>query len=167
MNAAHYQRLFDYNTWAHRRVWSCVLKLTDEQLHQPSDYSIGSIYDQLVHTMGAEWLWLSRMQGVSPDYIPGAAEFPTLEALRTEWDKVDAGWRAYVAGLTDAQLDEMMEYVSINGRARRTTPRWEALSQILNHSTDHRAQTLALIHQVGGETVEQDFVFYCWEYPTA
>ncbi len=35
--------------------------------------------------------------------------------------------------------------------------------QVINHGTDHWAQTLALIHQVGGQTLEQDFIFYAWE----
>ncbi len=44
-------------------------------------------------------------------------------------------------------------------------PLWESLYQVLNHSTDHRAQTLAQIYRVGGETIAQDFVYYTWEKP--
>ena len=89
----------------------------------------------------------------------------TGAAIRTRWDEIEADWRAYVGGLGDIEPSQMVTYMSINGRAERTTPLWEALIHILNHSTDHRAQTLALIHQVGGKTIEQDLVFYSWENP--
>ncbi|PJF26553.1 MAG: hypothetical protein CUN52_15675 [Phototrophicales bacterium] len=39
----------------------------------------------------------------------------------------------------------------------------DALVQVANHSTDHRAQTLAGLHQLGATTVEQDYLFYLWE----
>jgi len=165
MKAVHYRRLFDYNNWAHRRVWDCVTPLTDEQFRRPCDYSIGSLHEQLVHTMGAEWLFLQRVQGISPTSIPEPDRYPTREAIREHWDTIAADWRTYLNGLRDAALDGKLTFTSINGRTQRTMPLWEMLTQILNHSTDHRAQTLALIHQLGGKTLEQDFIFYAWENP--
>jgi uncharacterized damage-inducible protein DinB len=32
-----------------------------------------------------------------------------------------------------------------------------------NHSTDHRAQTLAGLHKLGAPTVGQDYLNFCWE----
>jgi uncharacterized damage-inducible protein DinB len=165
MYAVYLQRLYDYNFWAHRRVWDCVMQLSDEQFTRPCDYSIGSVHQQVVHTMGAEWLWLSRLKGVSPDSFPAPEDYPTRTAIRTRWDEIENNWREYVGGLGNIQPSQMVTYVSINGRSERTTPLWEALIHILNHSTDHRAQTLALIHQVGGKTIEQDLIFYSWEKP--
>ena len=163
MNAAYFRRLFDYNYWAHRRVWECVEQLTESQFTQPCDYSIGSIHDQMVHTMAAEWLWLARVCGTSPSSLFGTADYPTRAAVRAKWDAIEADWRAYVDRLEDSQINEVIEYVSLNGKMTRCTPLWECLMQVINHGTDHRAQTLALIHQVGGKTVEQDFIFYAWE----
>jgi uncharacterized damage-inducible protein DinB len=165
MNAAYFRRLFDYNYWAHRRVWKCVMALTDEQFTRPSDYSIGSVHAQVVHTMGAEWLWLTRARGNPVPRIPPPEDYPTREAIRVRWDEIEREWRAYVEALTDVDLTRNIEYVSVSGNMRRVSFLPDALIQILNHSTDHRAQTLALIHQLGGETVEQDLIFYAWEHP--
>ena len=165
MNADRYRRLFDYNYWAHRHVWECVTSLTDGQFHRPCDYSIGSVHEQVVHTMGAEWLFLQRVNGISPSAIPAVQEYPTREAVRAFWDTLETEWRAYVSGLHDDQLDGTITYTSLSGKQQRSQPLWELLSQILNHSTDHRAQTLAVIHQVGGKSLEQDFIFYTWENP--
>jgi uncharacterized damage-inducible protein DinB len=163
MDANYFRGLFDYNYWAHRRVWDCVMQLNEEQFAHPCDYSIGSVYEQVVHTMGAEWLWLQRVNGVSPEMIPGTADYPTRTAIRTKWDTVEAEWRAYLAQVMDEQLRQTLVYTSITGRARRETPLWQVLGHVVNHSTDHRAQTLAQIHQVGGKTIEQDLIFYTWE----
>ena len=165
MNTACFRRMIDYSYWAHRQVWGCVTELSDEQFTRPCDYSIGSVHEQVVHTMGAEWLWLQRVQGVTPDPFLSPDDYPTRESIRARWDQVEAGWRDFVAALRDDQLDQPMVYTSIHGQTRREQPLWEGLMQIINHATDHRAQTLAVIHQVGGRTLEQDFILFTWEHP--
>jgi uncharacterized damage-inducible protein DinB len=165
MNAAHFRRLFDYNYWAHKLVWGCTIELSDEQFYHPSDFSVGSVHEQLVHTMFAESLWLERAKGIWPNTDIDAKDYPTREAIRSKWDEVEGNWREYVGALRDEQLEDIFTFISINGKAKREIAQWEALSTIINHSTDHRAQTMALIHQLGGKTVEQDFVFYTWEFP--
>ena len=165
MNVRHYHRLFEYNHWANRRVWECVATLTEDQFRRHSDYSIGSIHEQVVHTMEVEWLFLQRVQGISPTTIAEGDQYPTREAIRQRWDSIISDWQTVLADLTDDSLDNSITFTSFNGKTQRTMPLWELLSQMLNHSTDHRAQTLALIHQVGGKTQEQDFIFYAWENP--
>lgn len=166
MNAAYFRRMIDYTYWAHREVWGCIAELSDEQFTRPCDYSIGSLHQQVVHTMGAEWLWLQRMHGVSPDAFFEPDDFPTREAVRSRWDQVEGGWREFVGGLSDGDLEKPLIYTSINGRQRREHLLWEGVAQVINHATDHRAQMLALLHQVGGRTLAQDFIFYAWENRT-
>ena len=165
MNSAYFRRMIDYTYWAHRQVWGCIIELSDEQYTRPCDYSVGSAHEQVVHTMGAEWLWLQRVRGVAPDPFLQPEDYPTRHNVRVRWDQVEEGWRAFARELSDDQLDRVIEYISINGNTKRTQPLWEGLAQIINHATDHRAQTLALIHAVGGRTIAQDFVFYTWEAP--
>ena len=165
MNAAYFRRMIDYTFWEHRQVWGYVLALSDEQYTRPCDYSIGSVHEQVVHTMGAEWLWLQRVRDETPDPFLKADDFADRATVRARWDEIEAGWRAYVRALRDEQLAETMVYTSINGNMRREQPLWEGLAQIVNHATDHRAQILALIHQLGGETGAQDFIFYTWKNP--
>jgi uncharacterized damage-inducible protein DinB len=165
MNAAYFRRMIDYTYWAHRQVWGCISELNDEQFTRACDYSIGSLHEQAVHTMGAEWLWLQRVRGEQTDPFLKPEDYPTRESVRNQWDEIEGGWRAFVNNLSDEQLAQTIEYTSINGLVKRSQPLWEGLAQIINHATDHRSQMLALIHQVGGKTVAQDFVFYSWEQP--
>jgi uncharacterized damage-inducible protein DinB len=46
MNKIDLQRMFNYHYWAHRRVWDCVMKLTDEQFEADLHYSSA----QFVHS---------------------------------------------------------------------------------------------------------------------
>ncbi|MBC7811921.1 MAG: DinB family protein [Burkholderiales bacterium] len=163
MNIDYFRKLFDYNYWAHQRVWDCAMQLNDEQFTRPWDYSIGSVHQQIAHTIGAEWAWLQRMNGVSPETIPGAFDYPTRDIMRTTWDKVEAEWHSYLDALTDDDLNTTKTYISVTLREQRQNHLWLTLSHVINHSTDHRAQTLARVHQVGGPTIAQDLIFYSWE----
>lgn len=164
MNTAYFRRLFDYNYWAHQRVWDCVMQLSEEQFTRPCDYSIGSVHAQIVHTMSAEWLWLTRVRGAAIPRIPPPEEYPTREVIRVRWDEIEREWRSYVDGLKDEDLEKRIEYVSVTGNTKRISVVCDSIMQILNHSTDHRAQILALIHQLGGKTIAQDLIFYSWEH---
>jgi uncharacterized damage-inducible protein DinB len=163
VNVEAYRSLFEYNRWANARVWKCVMALSDDQFNEPSDYSFGSVQQQIVHTMDAESLWQKRLIGISPPAFLNPADYPLRSMIRAEWDIVDEDMVAWLDKLTEAKLEEDLEFRSINGDAIRHMPVWQALQHIVNHSTDHRAQTLAQIHRVGGPTVAQDLVFYTWE----
>jgi uncharacterized damage-inducible protein DinB len=119
----------------------------------------------VVHTLGAEWLMLSRAKGAPIQRIPPKENYPTREAVRARWDELEAEWREFLASLSDDDLMREVEYTSFTGNKLRRSPILDLIMQAINHSTDHRAQTLALIHQVGGKTVEQDWIFYAWQHP--
>lgn len=157
------EHLFDYNRWANRRVWQCVLPLTETQFHQSSTYSIGSVQQQVVHTMLVEDLWLQRIRGTPLVSFPSADMFPTRESIRVRWDAIEQDWIKYIAGLTNEALNAEIKYMSIKDHQLRYAPLGLVLSHVINHSTDHRAQTLALIHSLGSPTIEQDIIFYWWE----
>lgn len=165
MDAEKLAQMLDYNYWAHERVWNCVAKLSDEQFKQSSDYSIGSVHQQLVHVMSADWVWLNRLNGVSPDHQLNPADYPTREAIRARWAEIERDLRAHVAGLDDDQLNDPVRYHRISAPDEwRETLRWQIVLHVVNHGTDHRAQILSLIHRLGGETIAQDLIFYLDEH---
>jgi len=163
MTIDYLRLLFDYHYWAMQRVWNCVAGLTPEQFTQPIDYSIGSIRNQMVHTMSAEWSWFSRLQGTSPDHFLPADNYPTPHAVQAAWRQIEADNRAFLNTLTDEQLEQVCHYKSMAG-----DPLHEKVGSILfhvaNHATDHRAQILAMLNTVLGiETIGQDLILYLRE----
>ncbi len=159
MNLDTIQMLYDYNYWAHRRVWDYLIRLDDEAFYRHVDYSMGSIHSQLVHTMSAEWIWLSRLQGTSPTAMLRNEDYPTHESIRTKWDEVENDMRHFLNNLDDRRLNDSFTFNSTKGIHHEESV-LGVLIHVVNHGTDHRAQMLALCHQLGGETIEQDLIFY-------
>ena len=42
---------------------------------------------------------------------------------------------------------------------------WQVLLHVVNHATDHRAQLLRLLNDLGVKTTSQDYIFYVYEHP--
>src|ERR1700760_1624083 len=99
MNAAYFRRMIDYTYWANHLVWGCVTELNDEQFKRPSDYSVGSIYQQVVHEIDVERLFLDRVQGKQPAASLNPGDFPSRDAIKAHWDEIEVGWRTYAAAL--------------------------------------------------------------------
>ena len=41
---------------------------------------------------------------------------------------------------------------------------WQILLHVANHGTDHRAQLLRLLNDMGVQTKPQDYIFYVYEH---
>ncbi len=162
MDADSIRMMFDYSYWAHRRVWRCIEQLTDEQFTRPFEYSIGSVHAQVVHVMSAEEVWYFRLQGESPSAMRRPEELPTRAEIRRKWDVIERDFRRYLNTLNDADLWTMMGYRTTSGKPMRES-RAGILMHLVNHGTDHRAQILGLLHQLGAPTLEQDMILYLRE----
>lgn len=161
MNLNVFVNLYAYNQWANRRLWDCVRQLSEAQFDQSIDYSIGSIHTQTAHLMGVEHWWFQFLKTGQYHFV-AEADCATRATIRAKWDETETLIRDYVAGLNEAEL------------LREVKPEWwtpeqppipvyEALFQVAHHSTDHRAQTLAALHRVGGPTTPQDYLFHTFD----
>ena len=41
---------------------------------------------------------------------------------------------------------------------------WQVLLHVVNHGTDHRAQLLRILNDLGVETTSQDYIFYVYDH---
>jgi uncharacterized damage-inducible protein DinB len=149
---------YDYNYWANGKVWECVMQLTDEQFDYPLEYSIGSIRTQCVHTMGVESWWFHYLKTGEVVFL-NRDDYTTRQQIRARWEIVEADARAYLDTATPANLRRTVKPPHWDPDEVPVAV-WEALFQVANHSTDHRAQILAGLHKLGAPTVAQDFLDY-------
>ena len=149
--------IWDYNYWAHHKLWNCIMSISDEDFKRHVDYSIGSVRIQIVHVMWSEDVWYQRIQGNPiPTYV--AEDFPERSLIREKWDTVEQNWRKYIATITIEDLNYSIEGITVGGHPYKRTI-METLLHGVNHGTNHRAQILQLLHGYGGETFEQDMSF--------
>lgn len=154
----HARQLFDYNYWAHRRVWGCIEQLNNDEFMQPTNYSVGSIHRQVFHTMAVEYWWFVFLKEDRLEFLE-ESDYADRASIREKWDRVEAYARMYLAELTDQELQRMVKPAFWEDELPAITVA-QALAQVLNHGTDHRAQTLAQLHRLGAPTVAQDYLEY-------
>ena len=164
MDSKTIKTMFDYHYDVFDRVWAGAEQLTCAQFVADNGYSLGSVRNHLVHCMNVDDRWLARLQETTLPEILDEAAFPDLASIRPEWDVVRERVLAYIAGLTQADLEASVT-IAIAGRYSepQRCRRWEALLHMVNHGTDHRAQILARLHELGAPTLEQDLMLYLWD----
>ena len=151
--------LYDYNAWANTRIIDTCAGLSAGQLNAKAGASFDSIHDTLVHTLGAQWIWLSRWQGTSPKALFQPADFPDLAAIRARWEPIERETRAFVAGLDDGALNRLVEYVTTEGKPKAFRL-WQLMAHQVNHATQHRSEIAMALTQFGHSPGGLDLIRY-------
>ena len=164
MMADVFRHFYDYHFSENHNVWdSYITPLSDEQFTQNEGYSHGSVRNQLVHLMSVDDTWFSGLRGVEiPDSLDPAT-FVDRNSIRQQWDAVEQRMRSYLAELRDEML---FEKPFAEGEDKDLIV-WQVLLQVGNHGTDHRAQLLRLLNDLGVKTVSQDYIFYAYDHAVA
>jgi uncharacterized damage-inducible protein DinB len=152
-SSAMVQALFGFNQAMNERLWTIIMEhLTDAQFAQADGYSRGSIRNQLVHMANAEHYWLRGLLNIADLPELEAEDYPTRASARSICQQADQQCLDSVRSLSEADLERMPDGWSL--------PVWVGLLQLAQHSTDHRAQILRALHDLGAPTFEQNFVIY-------
>ena len=162
MNADAFRKFYEYHFAENRKTWNWyIADLTPEQFTQPVDYSHGSVRDQIVHLMDVDEVWFSELRGVQPAEPPPPATGDDRQTLRLRWDSIEQMMREYLAELRD---DMLFEKPIKEPEEDKDLIVWQVLLHVVNHATDHRAQTLRLLNELGLKTAPQDYIFYVYEH---
>ncbi|MCW3096453.1 MAG: hypothetical protein JWL77_2071 [Chthonomonadaceae bacterium] len=105
--------------------------------------------------------WLDLMHGEGLNLVDWFNKTSDLATLRPRFAVLEAQWTDYLAHLTDAQLVQDFTFVENGGRY--TLPTEVQIMQLVGHASYHRGQIALLVDQLGGETVDTDYVF--WAFP--
>lgn len=159
VTAEYVRTLFDYGGWATARLLDAAEGLGPEELGREVLAGLPPILPTLAHTLGAEVIWRKRWEGEAPAGLLGAAELPTLAALRERWQVEGAALAARVAALDDAALAAPLSYADTRGRPF-TTPLWQVLVHLANHGTHHRSEVAAMLTALGRSPGDLDMIFY-------
>ena len=159
MNANAFRHFYEYHFAENRKVWTYISSLSHEQFMQPADYSHGSVRDQIVHLMSADDYWFSGLRGVEVPEMLDPTRFDDRKTIREYWNNVEQNMRDYLAKLRD---DMLFENPLPDGE-NKDLILWQVLLHVANHGTDHRAQILRLLNDLGVKTTSQDYIFYIFD----
>jgi uncharacterized damage-inducible protein DinB len=162
MNADAFRHFYDYHFAENRKLWDFATQLSHEQFIQPMDYSHRSVRDQILHLINCEDVWFSELQGVEPSEPLPPTNSDDRESIRAHWNKVEQNIRDYLATLRD---DILFDKPIKEPEEDKDLIVWQVLLHVVNHATDHRAQILRLLNDLGVQTTWQDYIFYVYEHP--
>ena len=160
MSASDYVRaLYEYNAWANGHVIDAAARLPEAELTRDLGASFGSIHDNLRHVAGAQTLWLSRWAGAAPLDLPAPQDGRLIETLREAFDLSHAAIDAFVSSLTDERLAGTCSYTDTRGQPQERYL-WQAMLQVVNHGTHHRAEAAMLLTSLGSAPRQLDYIFF-------
>lgn len=147
--------LFRHHRWANLRLLETCAALTEEQLAATVPGTFGSIRDTLEHIVTGEQSYLARIStGQRHPHVEGAPPMTIAAMIET-------------AGATGAALIEWAPRVQAGDTVEidwdgtpRDVPKTILLTQAINHATEHRAQVMTVLTQLGVEPPD----LQAWSY---
>lgn len=160
MNADAFRHFYAYHRAENRKTWDhYIVPLPQEQFTQAA-HGRWSVRDQIAHLVWVEDTWFSGLRGEPLPEPLDPAQFEDRGRLRAHWDAVEQKAREYLAALEDhVLLDKPL------AEEDEDLLVWQVLLHVVNHGTDHRAQLLRVLEDLGVETGPQDYIFYVYENP--
>lgn len=141
--------LFRHNLWANLCLLERCMALSPEQLEATMVGGFGSIRDTLQHIATAERSYFSRISTGQPLRRPKDAP-PLSLAEMAESLRVSGG--GLIEWVPKVDPDDTVT-VDWDGTPREV-PKAIILTQAINHATEHRAQIMATLTQLGIEPPE-------------
>ncbi len=147
--------LFAHNTWANLKLLDVCAHLSDIQLDTSAIGGYGSIRDTLMHIIGAEVSYVSRVNGKRPPHTLAGEQFPEFAALQdvVRWAG-DELLQLALSARKDTSVQEREQGLACQ------YPLASLMVQEVTHATEHRTQIAAILTQLGVEPPDMSV----WQY---
>lgn len=165
MNIDDILGFYHFNVWANKRFLSAVEALPSEMMAHNFKGSFRSIRDVLAHIISAEWIWLERWQGRSPNHLPDWVASGDFSVLAAHLAGVASERAEFLRHISEPMLGMVISFTYLSGVSGRHTLA-DALLHVINHSTYHRGQLASMIREAGGAPPFTDFIVYKAESAT-
>lgn len=144
----HLTHLFKYNNWATERIANSIINL---------DEILPGAVRLLSHIISAQQIWLNRITGIE-SYISLWDNFITEESILKSAELTNQ-WINLFEGKETSFLEKRIHYKNSNSEIFESSIK-DIATQILNHSTYHRAQIALLVRQANGTPAVTDYIVY-------
>lgn len=106
--------------------------------------------------------WLDYMAGTGNKQVAWFDTHCEFSTLRSRFMALEAQWTEYLSQLDEARLTQDFEF-SIPEEGSFSLPTEVQIVQLVGHASYHRGQIVLLVDQLGGETLDTDYVY--WAVP--
>jgi uncharacterized damage-inducible protein DinB len=156
MTAAEALKHVQYSGWASRKVLDAARNLSPEDLTRNVGVSHESIVGTLSHIHFADRIWYARVVDPQEPLIK-QSDLPMLER---EWPAIQRKWELWAGGLSDADLERVVPYKSLDGKHAFESVVADVVRHLVNHATLHRGQAVGMIRQLGIAPPVTDLMMY-------
>ncbi len=157
-------RQFAYTEWANHSVLDVAESLSADELHYEFHTGQHSIFETLVHMLGAEWIWLERWEGNKYRTLPNL-EGPfksagaSLTEVRKGWNEIEKNRAAFLEGLSEEAIQAHVAYKNVAGDSF-SQPLIDQMQHVVNHATHHRGQVVGFFRALGFKPPTTDMIHY-------
>jgi uncharacterized damage-inducible protein DinB len=143
-----------YTRWATDRLLRAVEQIPPDHLTHDFQTADRTILGTLVHTFGADRIWLRRVLGEPPTAFL-TDDDRTLPALQQQWPAILESWATCLDDPT-----RVIHYQDMKGNSYTSTL-WEIVLHVVNHATHHRGQVAGFLRALGHAPPPLDLIrFY-------
>ena len=154
------RRLIAYNQWGDEKILAAIEGLSGEALAHPVEAYVGSVANNLRHTLFAQLNWLARWKG---EPSPVRPDQPVIAPWREAYAAAHAALAAYVGSLSEADAERTVKWTDFKGNAREHRLD-QLITHLVNHGTQHRAETGLLLERIGRSPGDLDYLYFSLEH---
>lgn len=146
-----------YTFWADMRVLNTCENISPEGFVRAVSPDPGwhSLRGTLVHALDTAYGWRTALQEIEETGELDENSFANVASLKKRWEDERDAWLAYVAQLTDDELNAVWWSKEESQRTR-----WQTILHVVNDLTHHRSEAAAILTGYGHSPGELDFDQY-------
>ena len=154
----HYLKLFRYDRWANGEVLEALGAASagsDAHAEPASAEVLQEFLRRLAHILGAQWLWLARLN--IPGEATGAWPELTIDQCAQQIQNLGSVWEGYLRELGDEALSQIIAYKNSKGEPWQSRID-DVLTHVVMHSAYHRGQIALEMRAAGLNPAYTDFI---------
>jgi uncharacterized damage-inducible protein DinB len=130
--------LLDYNVWANEQYFKQIHDLPADEVTKQRPSLMNNILISVNHLLVIEKVWLAHMKGEKHSFEKlQTVLHEDLDDLMAAKKEMDTEIRSYVSGLSEDDLEEVVDYELIGGN-RGSLPRYLIITHLAMHDAFHR-----------------------------
>ncbi|MFN8474580.1 MAG: DinB family protein [Anaerolineae bacterium] len=153
------RHLYDHSNWATQKILDATQRLTPEQ-YDGHPWDTASIHEIMTHMLAASSIWLMRWLGETSTSRVQVDEVPTPADLAARFQSHEAEMSAYLATLTDDDVNAPFTYRLSIDNVTYSSPLWTLFLQIYGHNIQHRSEVATILTHYDQSPGNLDLLIY-------